>query len=98
MASYVLVNSCLVPALAAHGHSVQTVESFTHHSLAQAFHECGAAQCGICTPGMLLAGVKILQDHPQATEAEIREGLAGNLCRCTGYSAIVAAVKKVQQP
>jgi carbon-monoxide dehydrogenase small subunit len=92
----VLVNSCLVPVLQAEGSSVVTIEGLavgeTLHILQEAFLECGGAQCGICTPGMILAAVHLLDEKPEPTTAEIREGLSGNLCRCTGYSQIVEAV------
>jgi aerobic carbon-monoxide dehydrogenase small subunit len=91
-----LVNSCLVPVLQAAGSSVVTIEGLgageTLHVLQEAFLECGGAQCGICTPGMILAAVHLLKGTPQPTREEIREGLSGNLCRCTGYSQIVEAV------
>ena len=92
----VLVNSCLVPVLQAEGSSVVTIEGLaageTLHVLQEAFLECGGAQCGICTPGMILAAFHLLNGKPEPTEAEIREALSGNLCRCTGYSQIVEAV------
>ena len=92
-----LVNSCLVPALQAHGSTVCTIEGMaahTHlHPIQQCFLEHGGAQCGICTPGMILATHALLQRHPQPTDDQIREGLAGNLCRCTGYMRIFAAVR-----
>jgi carbon-monoxide dehydrogenase small subunit len=92
----VLVNSCLVPVLQAEGSSVVTIEGLAAgevlHILQEAFLECGGAQCGICTPGMILAAVHLLDEKPEPTTAEIREGLSGNLCRCTGYSQIVEAV------
>jgi carbon-monoxide dehydrogenase small subunit len=91
-----LVNSCLVPVLQAEGSSVVTIEGLAAgevlHILQEAFLECGGAQCGICTPGMILAAVHLLDETPEPTTAEIREGLSGNLCRCTGYSQIVEAV------
>jgi aerobic carbon-monoxide dehydrogenase small subunit len=87
-----LVNSCLIPALQADGAQITTIEGITH-PVQQAFIDCGAAQCGICTPGMIVAAVSLLQRHPDPTEEEIREGLAGNLCRCTGYMRIFEAVK-----
>ena len=91
-----LVNSCLVPALQAHGSSITTIEGLTDESsaktLQQAFLDCGAAQCGICTPGMILAAHHLLKKNPRPSTDEIREGLAGNLCRCTGYMQIVEAV------
>jgi carbon-monoxide dehydrogenase small subunit len=92
----ILVNSCLVPVLQATGSSVVTIEGLapgqTLHVLQEAFLECGGAQCGICTPGMILAAVHLLKGTPEPTLQEIREGLSGNLCRCTGYSQIVDAV------
>jgi carbon-monoxide dehydrogenase small subunit len=91
-----LVNSCLVPALQAAGTSIITIEGLADgeklHVLQEAFLECGGAQCGICTPGMILASVHLLNGKPDPTIEEIREGLSGNLCRCTGYSQILEAV------
>jgi aerobic carbon-monoxide dehydrogenase small subunit len=90
-----LVNSCLVPALQAAGTSIVTIEGLDGgklHVLQEAFLECGGAQCGICTPGMILASVYLLNGKPNPTLEEIREGLSGNLCRCTGYSQILEAV------
>ena len=91
-----LVNSCLVPVLQAEGAEVQTVEGLanngTLHRLQQAFLDCGGAQCGICTPGMLMAAAQLIERTPHPTMAEIREGLAGNLCRCTGFMRIFESV------
>jgi carbon-monoxide dehydrogenase small subunit len=91
-----LVNSCLVPVLQAHGSSVVTIEGLaageTLDVVQEAFLECGGAQCGICTPGMILAACHLLNGNPKPTNEEVREGLSGNLCRCTGYSQIVEAV------
>jgi len=91
-----LVNSCLIPALQAKGTSVITIEGFATDGrlqiLQQAFLDCGGAQCGICTPGMILASLHLLKKTPQPTLEEIREGLSGNLCRCTGYMHIFDAV------
>jgi carbon-monoxide dehydrogenase small subunit len=91
-----LVNSCLVPVLQAEGASVQTVEGLASsgamHPLQQAFLNCGGAQCGICTPGMLMAATQLLSVNPHPNMAEIREGLAGNLCRCTGFIRIFDSV------
>lgn len=91
-----LVNSCLTPACQVEGREVTTVEGLADrerlHPLQQAFWENGAAQCGICTPGMLMAGAALLARSKRPGEAEIREALAGNLCRCTGYVKIVEAV------
>jgi len=91
-----IVNSCLVPAVEADGTDIRTIEGIAHgdqlNAVQEAFLECGGAQCGICTPGMIIASVALLERHPHPTAAEIREGLAGNLCRCTGYQKIFAAV------
>lgn len=91
-----LVNSCLVPAMQADGTTIRTIEGVATgeelHVVQQAFITHGGAQCGICTPGMILATVNLLERKPHATEAEVREGLAGNLCRCTGYTKIFESV------
>jgi aerobic carbon-monoxide dehydrogenase small subunit len=91
-----LVNSCLVPVLQAEGAEIQTVEGLARdgglHPLQEAFLQQGGAQCGICTPGMLMAAAQLLAESPHPSEAEIREGLAGNLCRCTGFMRIFASV------
>ena len=101
MVDQVLVNSCLIPIAQCSGVDVLTVEGLgtaeNLHPLQQAFLECGGAQCGICTPGMLMASFELLQKNPTPTEAEIREGLAGNLCRCTGYMKIFDSVKKASE-
>jgi carbon-monoxide dehydrogenase small subunit len=93
-----LVNSCLIPAAQADGSNVTTIEGLVAderlHPLQQAFLDCNGAQCGICTPGMILAAVHLLDRHPQPTLDEIREGLSGNLCRCTGYVQIFEAVQR----
>jgi carbon-monoxide dehydrogenase small subunit len=92
----VLVNSCLIPVLQTKGAKIVTIEglaSIGHlEALQQSFLDCGGAQCGICTPGMILAAHHLLSKNPQPTLEEIREGLSGNLCRCTGYSQILEAV------
>ncbi len=92
----ILVNSCLIPVLQANGANIVTIEGLSTDGrlrmLQQAFLECGGAQCGICTPGMILAALHLLKEKPQPTLEEIREGLAGNLCRCTGYMQIFEAV------
>jgi aerobic carbon-monoxide dehydrogenase small subunit len=96
----VLVNSCLVPALHASGASVRTVEGLSHdcsHPVQAAFAACGGAQCGICTPGMLMASVYLLEHNPHPSREEIQEALAGNLCRCTGYQKIIDAVHAASQ-
>ncbi len=91
-----LVNSCLVPILQVNGARVETVEGLAIdaelHPLQKAFLECGGAQCGICTPGMLMAATHLLARNPQPNLDEIREGLAGNLCRCTGFIKIFDSV------
>ena len=91
-----LVNSCLVPVAQATGASIVTIEGMSAHALLiplqEAFLECGGAQCGMCTPGMILAAVHLLEKTPEPAPADIREGLAGNLCRCTGYQQIFEAV------
>jgi len=91
-----LVNSCLVPVIQAKGGEVTTIEGLSPngrlHALQQAFLECGGAQCGICTPGMILAAFHLLRAKPRPTIEEIQEGLSGNLCRCTGYTQILEAV------
>ena len=95
----VLVNSCLVPVLQAKDAKITTIEGLAEgerlHALQQAFLEFGGAQCGICTPGMILAAFHLLSKKPQPTTEDIREGLSGNLCRCTGYAQIVEAVAEV---
>jgi aerobic carbon-monoxide dehydrogenase small subunit len=91
-----VVDACLVPVSQAQGASVQTVEGLaaegTLNSLQQAFLETGGAQCGICTPGMLMAGEAFLASGADPTEENIREAIAGNLCRCTGYTKIIDAI------
>jgi aerobic carbon-monoxide dehydrogenase small subunit len=97
-----LVNSCLVPVLQAQRATICTVEGLAGdlglHRVQQAFLQCGGAQCGICTPGMLMATVQLLQRHPSPTLEQVREGLGGNLCRCTGYMRIFEAVLEAAQP
>jgi len=92
-----LVNSCLVPVAQVAGCSVKTIEGIAVsenqlHAVQQSFIEYGGAQCGICTPGMVIAAVSLLEENPHPDEAAIREGLAGNLCRCTGYMKIFESV------
>ncbi|WP_432828253.1 (2Fe-2S)-binding protein [Dactylosporangium sp. CA-092794] len=92
------VKSCSVLAVQADGASVTTVEGLAGpdgslHAVQQAFHELHALQCGFCTPGMIMSAVDLLRDNPDPSEEEIREGLSGNLCRCTGYQNIVRAVQ-----
>ncbi len=88
-----LVNSCLVPLGQMERAEITTVEGLPEDSaLARAFVRCGATQCGICTPGMMLAATALLAEHAHPTLEEIRWGLSGNLCRCTGYGRIYAAI------
>jgi carbon-monoxide dehydrogenase small subunit len=91
------IRACLMFAVQADGLSLQTVEGLGKvsdlHPLQESFRQHHALQCGFCTPGMLMTGVDFLEKHPDATDDEIREGLSGNLCRCTGYEHIVAAVR-----
>jgi aerobic carbon-monoxide dehydrogenase small subunit len=91
-----LVNSCLIPALQAVGSNLTTIDGLAEgpqlSALQSAFLECGGAQCGICTPGMILASCHLLDKKPEPTLEDIREGLSGNLCRCTGYTQIFDAV------
>jgi aerobic carbon-monoxide dehydrogenase small subunit len=94
-----LVNSCLTPVLQVEGADVTTiegvaVESGPLHAVQQAFVEHGGAQCGICTPGMILASMSLLERCPDPTDDDIRSGLSGNLCRCTGYMRIFEAVRQ----
>jgi aerobic carbon-monoxide dehydrogenase small subunit len=97
------IKSCTVLAVQADGGAVTTIEGLSpaatasgdpddFHPMQRAFHEAHGLQCGYCTPGMVLAAVSLLEDNPQPTEQEVREGLEGNLCRCTGYHNIVKAV------
>jgi len=91
-----LVNSCLIPALESQGASIQTIEGLASedrlHRLQQSFIESGGAQCGICTPGMILAAASLLRRYPHPNPEQIREALSGNLCRCTGYMRIFESV------
>ena len=96
-----LVNSCLVPAVQAAGATIKTIEGVSNGdqlaAVQESFIEFGGAQCGICTPGMVLAAVDLLARNPQPSEQEIRTGLAGNLCRCTGYMKIFESVVRACQ-
>jgi aerobic carbon-monoxide dehydrogenase small subunit len=91
------VKSCTVLAAQADGHEVQTIEGLARngelHPMQRAFHERHALQCGYCTPGMIMAATAVLERNPSPTNKDIRKGLEGNLCRCTGYQNIVEAVK-----
>jgi len=96
-----IVNSCLVPVAQVNGAAITTIEGVSHneelHAVQQAFIDHGGAQCGICTPGMILAAVDLLKRNPAPTESDIRTGLAGNLCRCTGYMKIFESVVRAYQ-
>ncbi len=96
-----VVNSCLVPAIQAEGTEIQTIEGIADeeqlHAVQEAFIACGGAQCGICTPGMVIAAVNLLERTPHPDEQQIRAGLAGNLCRCTGYMKIFESVVRAMK-
>lgn len=96
-----IVNSCLVPVTQVEGTSIKTIEGVASdqqlHAVQQAFIDCGGAQCGICTPGMVMAAVDLLERNPNPNDAEIRTGFAGNLCRCTGYMKIFESVVRACQ-
>jgi aerobic carbon-monoxide dehydrogenase small subunit len=96
-----IVNSCLVPVAQVNGAEIITIEGVASngelHAVQQAFIDHGGAQCGICTPGMVLAAVDLLKRNPQPDENAIRNGLAGNLCRCTGYMKIFESVVRAYQ-
>ena len=95
------VKSCTVLAVQADGCEVTTIEGISEngdlHPMQQAFHESHALQCGYCTPGMVMTAIKLLEANPSPTDEEIRHGLEGNLCRCTGYQNIVAAVRAASE-
>jgi aerobic carbon-monoxide dehydrogenase small subunit len=90
------VKSCTVLAVQAHGHAVTTIEGLANgeefHPVQEGFRQCHGLQCGYCTPGMIMAAAGILADNPHPTEDDVRLGLEGNICRCTGYQKIVDAV------
>jgi carbon-monoxide dehydrogenase small subunit len=94
------VKACSMLAVQAQGAAITTIEGLsqdgTLHPMQAAFRECHGLQCGFCTPGMVMASVQLLADNPKASETEIREGLEGNICRCTGYHNIVKAVQFCQ--
>ena len=97
-----IVNSCLVPVAQVAGAEIKTIEGIALgadqlHDVQQAFIECGGAQCGICTPGMVMTAVNLLERNPNPSEGDIRNGLAGNLCRCTGYMKIFESVVRACQ-
>lgn len=96
-----VVDSCILLALAVQGARIVTIEGLARdgrlHPVQQAFIDNGAVQCGICTPGMIMAAAELLERNPRPTDHEIREAVAGNLCRCTGYSNIVQAIRQAAQ-
>jgi len=93
------VKACSMLAVQADGATITTIEGLAAngelHPMQKAFNECHALQCGFCTPGMVMSAIQLLQDNPKPTEAQIREGLDGNICRCTGYHNIVRAIEQV---
>jgi carbon-monoxide dehydrogenase small subunit len=94
------VNSCLLPVLEAEGRNVTTIEGVANKDgslspMQQAFVDHGAVQCGFCTPGMIMSAKALIDENPKPSEEEIKEGIEGNLCRCTGYVKIIDAVKSV---
>jgi carbon-monoxide dehydrogenase small subunit len=96
------VRSCLLLAVQAAGHEVTTIEGLAPgdaplHPVQQAFHECHGLQCGFCTPGFVMAVTGLLADNPSPTDGEIAEGIAGNLCRCTGYASIRRSVRRASE-
>ena len=96
------VNSCIFPALEVQGKKLTTIEGLTDaqgnlHPIQKAFIDYGAIQCGFCTPGMVLSAKALLDECPKPTDEEIRHGIAGNLCRCTGYLQIIQAIKAVSE-
>ncbi len=93
-----LINSCCTPLANVQGHEIVTIEGFAktkrYEVLSEAFHYEGGSQCGACTPGMIMAAESLLRKHPHPSEEQIRIGLSGNLCRCTGYNMIVKAIQR----
>lgn len=97
------INSCIFPALEVEGKKVTSIEGLMNtqgnlHPLQKAFIENGAIQCGFCTPGMILSSKALLDENPKPTEEEIRNAIAGNICRCTGYLQIIKAIKSASNP
>lgn len=96
-----IIPSCTTLACETQGHKIVTIEGVRRggllHPVQQAFVDCFALQCGFCTPGMILAVISLLDENPDPTENEIRDYLRGNICRCTGYNAIVDAVKQAKE-
>lgn len=94
------VNSCLFPAVQAEGCQIMTIEGVEAHPelarIQKAFVDYGAVQCGFCSPGMIMSTVALLQKNPNPSEEEIRRGLSGNICRCTGYQAMVDAIQSLK--
>lgn len=97
-----LVNSCLMPFAQCEGANIRTIEGLTDangilHPIQKAFLECGGAQCGICTPGMVMAAVQLLESEQDPTDEQIRTALGGNICRCTGYTKIFSSVARAAE-
>jgi carbon-monoxide dehydrogenase small subunit len=95
-----LENSCLVPILQVQGKKIRTIEGVAGkelHKVQKAFIKCGGAQCGICTPGMVMASINLLEKNKKPSEAEIRHWLSGNLCRCTGFIPIFDSIKEASK-
>jgi len=96
------INSCIVPAAKVQGRSITTIEglgdSEIPHIVQERIAKFGASQCGYCTPGFVMVATALLRDNPDASHSEIIEGLSGNLCRCTGYTRIIAAVQSLADP
>jgi carbon-monoxide dehydrogenase small subunit len=97
------INSCIYPAMEVDGKMVTTIEGLLDpqgnlHPIQKAFIEYGAIQCGFCTPGMILSAKALIDENPNPTEEEIRNGIAGNICRCTGYIQIIQAIKSTSKP
>ncbi len=92
-----VISACLTFALTLNGRSVQTIEGLAKgnelHPLQRAFIQCGGFQCGYCTPGQIMAAAALLAEHPKPTDEQIKEGMLGNLCRCTGYYKIIDSIK-----
>ena len=94
------VKACSILALQAEGGQITTIEGLSSGTLdpmQEAFRDCHALQCGFCTPGMVMSALQIIRDNPNPTDAQIREGLDGNICRCTGYQNIVKAIRQVAE-
>lgn len=95
------VKACTMLAIQADGAKITTIEGIAsdhHHPMQKAFHDHHALQCGFCTPGMIMSAIELVENKPDLTETDIREGLEGNICRCTGYHNIIKAIQSVAEP